>query len=212
MSLISLNMTDADGIDRAMGVVQLPGGQYAFANILVAPDGELVYATSRSLSVIDHSVDDIRRGYVYNSWVVFDGVGSDDERSIVFDVPGIEVVDTWVKMHISADLSAEYDVYEAIDTDIAGWDTLPMINRNRNSGNTSEGTFKHDSTSVSPIVIAGKLLIDHDNFGGAKEPGTSVVESIWDLKEGAKTGIILKSNAAGNKITVKLMLIQHNGV
>ena len=150
--------------------------------------------TERPGNLIDLPVEhlEIHEGNSYIASTAFSLAGA-ASGSVVIQTPDS---DTWAHMifEINAEGASEARIYETVATTGAGT-SMPCINRQRNSSNTSVLTVAHTPTAYS--VVGSTLIVD--KRAGSGGPYTAASTSIQSRGE-----IVLKRN------TTYLVLVINN--
>jgi hypothetical protein len=97
-----------------------------------------------------------------------------------------------------------FRIYESATVNVAG-SAKTAYNRNRNSANTSGGTFRQDDT----FTDNGTLIFETYVSSGQRDGGPSSIRSEWMLKQNTTYQFKLESDEAANIVSYDLEWYEH---
>lgn len=167
----------------------------------------LLDKTTHAASTIEYPHRELHAG---DSYAVFSsGAGGEGAQSnIQITTPNGSI---WSHIVPSARSSTEANFKLWESPTLSGGTAMTIINRNRNSTNTSltAGSLNPVISGHASIVTSGTLLIEEHFGAGKNNPGASRGTTEWLLKSGTNYLFTITSEAASSDIDLELNWYEH---
>ncbi len=158
---------------------------------------------SASLVVVEMDHHEIHEGDFYRA-VDSVALGIGDVATFIVVTPNTT---KWLHMRPSVNVTAESTVVLYENVTYTGGTSVPALNANRNSGNTSGATLVKQVTTLttgSAVALSNHLLGSNRTDGGKTDPDE------WILKQNTTYCLEVTNEAAGtNNCVVELVWYEH---